>query len=184
MKEMTFKSQKELHEWFLRNHHHEPIWIIFDKRNVKDKLTQEQALDEALCFGWIDGLVKRIDDYFFKKYFAMRREKSIWSTKNKRSIERLIKDNRMTEHGYRIINIAKENGCYKQGDRDPDDFSLEAFDQLISFYPKAYVFYNSLSLSLRKAYAMHYFTAKKQETRQRRLTDIVKRLEDGLKPME
>lgn len=184
MNEYFFQSKEDFLSWMKINHSNEPIWIIFDKRDIKGKLTQEEALDIALCYGWIDGLVNRIDDTFFKKYFSQRRPKSIWSTKNKLSIERLIKEGKMTEHGYKIIDIAKKNGCYDRGDALPEDFSLESFDDIVKPFENAYVNYKMMSSSVRKIYALTYFTAKKEETRQKKLKEIIERLEKNLKPME
>jgi len=182
--EYLFHSKDEMLEWIKNNFSHEPIWIVFDKRDIQGKLTQEEALDIALCYGWIDGLVNKIDDVYFKKYFAQRRPKSVWSEKNKRSIDRLIKEGKMTEHGLKIINIAKNNGSYDKGDAPPDDFSVETFDTIIKTYEKAYANFCQMSASVKKLYALTYFTAKKAETREKRLKEIVDRLEKNLKPME
>ncbi len=184
MQEYFFNTKEDLLKWMMDHVDHEPIWIIFDKRDIKGKLTQEEALDIALCFGWIDGLVKRIDDTYFKKYFSQRRPKSVWSEKNKKSIERLIHEGKMTEHGFKILEIAKKNGCYDKGDMPPQDYSIEAFDLLIKTYEKAFSNYKLMSDSTRKIYALSYFTAKKDETRQKRLKEIIERLEKNLKPME
>lgn len=184
MSEYLFHSKEEFLSWMRVHHSSEPIWIIFDKRDIKGKLTQEEALDIALCYGWIDGLVNRIDDTYFKKYFSQRRPKSVWSEKNKRSVDRLINEGKMTEYGHKIIEIAKKNGCYDKGDTPPEDFSLESFDDIVKPFENAYVNYKMMSSSVKKIYALTYFTAKKEETRQKRLKEIIERLEKNLKPME
>jgi uncharacterized protein YdeI (YjbR/CyaY-like superfamily) len=184
MREFHFKNKEEMLSWFSLNHQSEPIWVIFDKRHTPNKLTQEEALDIALCYGWIDGLVHRIDGDFFKKYFSPRRPKSIWSTKNKRSIERLINDGLMTAYGYKVIEIAKKNGFYQKGDDLPDDFSIEDFSELIKHHEKAYQNFMNMSYSIQRIYALTYYTAKQQATRDKRLNDVILRLEKNLKPME
>lgn len=184
MNEYFFQSKEAFLYWMKVHFSSEPIWIIFDKRDIKGKLTQEEALDIALCYGWIDGLVHRIDDIYFKKYFSKRRPKSIWSEKNKRSVERLIQEHKMTKHGLKILKIAKQNGSYDKGDQAPADYSIEVFDELIKPFEVAYQNYQWMSTSIKKIYALSYYTAKKDETRQKRLKEIIKRLEKNLKPME
>jgi len=179
-----FKSKSECLTWFELNPIHEPIWIVFDKRDTPFKLTQEEALDVALCYGWIDGLIKRIDEYEFMKYFSMRRKKSVWSSKNKHSVDRLISEGLMTEYGFSVIEQSKVDGSYEQGDDEPLDFSLEEFEKLVQVSKKAFDNYKKMSYSIKKTYALHYYTAKKDETRTRRLIDILSRLEDNLKPLD
>jgi len=180
------KDRRKWREWLVKNwDKKKEIWLVYyRKASGKPRIPYDDAVEEALCYGWIDGLVNRIDDTYFKKYFSQRRPKSIWSTKNKLSIERLIKEGKMTEHGYKIIDIAKKNGCYDRGDALPEDFSLESFDEIVKPFENAYVNYKMMSSSIRKLYALTYFTAKKEETRQKRLKEIIERLEKNLKPME
>lgn len=182
--EFEFKNQENFETWLKENLDHEGIWIIFDKKRLTSSLTPEEALDIALCYGWIDGLIKRLDDQFYKKYFAKRLPKSIWSTKNKISVARLIKSGQMKKEGLDAINIAKSNGRWDQSDQNPVDFSVEDFILLIKDDEHAYAFYKTLSHSIQKTYALYYYTAKKEETRLRRLVDIKQRLRNHLKPME
>ncbi len=98
MSEFRFTTQQEWESWLSLHHSQmEGIWLRFDKTLSTSTLTSEQALDVALSYGWIDGLIKRIDDQFYIKYFAKRRKQSIWSTKNKTSVERLIQAGKMKE---------------------------------------------------------------------------------------
>lgn len=182
--EFEFKNQENFETWLKENLDHEGIWIIFDKKRLTSSLTPEEALDIALCYGWIDGLIKRIDDQFYKKYFAKRLPKSIWSSKNKISVSRLIKSGQMKKEGLDAINIAKSNGRWDQSDQNPVDFSVEDFILLLKDDEQADAFYKTLSHSIQKTYALHYYTAKKEETRLRRLEDIKQRLRNHLKPME
>jgi len=178
LKSLTKESWKR---WLSENVNHEGIWIQFEKN--KDSLTikPEEALDVALCFGWIDGIMKKADDAYYIKYFTKRRPKSIWSTKNKASVERLIQSKEMTEHGIKVIEIAKKNGQWEQADNLPKGFDLNEFlDQLIK-HPKAYENYIKMAPSTQKLFQYHYFSAKREETKAKRLEDILHRLERNIK---
>jgi len=159
------------------------IWIRFDKSKVFSQLTASEALDEALCFGWIDSTIKKIDDTFYLKYFSKRRQKSIWSTKNKKRVQTLIDDGLMTSYGLEMIRSAKDDGRWEKSDSVPTDFSLESFSTLILPYKNAYLNFENMSKSVQKTYAMRYFCLKKQGSRDKRLLEILDKLEKNLKPM-
>ena len=181
---LIFNNQKEFWDWLDLNHEtHQGIWIKFDKTRTTSTLTADEALHCALCFGWIDGVLKKIDDQFYIKYFAKRTSKSIWSTKNKRTVEKLIKDNIMMTSGLKAINAAKKDGRWDKADLPPDDFNVEDFKNLLKEYTIAYMHYLEFSPSIQKTYAMSYYTLKKAESREKRLNVIIKRLEQNLKPM-
>lgn len=184
MEHMLFINQNAFHQWLMIHHdHHGGIWIKFDKMKTESTLTAEEALDEALCFGWIDGQIKRIDEKYYLKYFAKRTKKSIWSTKNKRSIERLIKENKMMPSGLAAVKSAKDDGRWEKADLDPIDYSIDDFVKMISIDDLALSNYLKMSPSVQKTYAISYYVVKKDETRQRRLLYIIDRLRQNLKPM-
>lgn len=184
MEKLIFINKQEFWDWLAKNHaSREGRLIQFDKRMKTSSLTYEEALDVALCFGWIDGVTKKIDDQFYTKYFTKRSTKSIWSTKNKNSVARLIKDGFMMPSGMEAVSLAKLDGRWDKADLPPSDFSIEAFENLLIDYPKAYEQYLIFSPSIRKTYAMSYYTLKKDESRINRLQVIIKRLENKLKPM-
>lgn len=184
MEPIMFINQSELHQWLLIHHMNHPgIWIQFDKTKSESTLTAEEALDEALCFGWIDGQIRKIDDTYYVKYFAKRTHKSIWSTKNKKSIERLLKDGKVMPSGLDAVASAKKDGRWEKADLDPIDFSLDDFIQIISYDQIALNHFLHMSPSVQKTYAISYFVLKKEETRQRRLLIIIERLRNNLKPM-
>lgn len=184
MEHLFFLDQQSFYEWL--SLHHEDVdhaWIKFDKTKKASSLTPFEALDIALCFGWIDGLIKRLDDQYYIKYFSKRLPKSIWSTQNKKFAERLIKEERMMPSGYKAIELAKRDGRWEKADQAPEDFNLESFKDLLSVSDLAYKQFNSFSPSIQKTYAMSYYILKKPESRLNRLHVIIQRLEQGLKPM-
>ena len=179
-----FNNRQECHDFFVKNHNMtEGFWIKFDKQNTAVKLTADDALYEALCFGWIDGIIKRLDDQYYCKYFSPRRPDSRWSERNKQLAESLMKAGLMEESGKQEIEKAKREGRWAAQNDTPEDFSLEAFDTLLTAYPSAYDHYQAMSPSVKKTYAMSYFALKKSESREKRLLVIVQRLKQGLKPM-
>lgn len=181
---ILFKDDLELYRWFEKNHQSdEGLWIKFDKTQKTSTLTAYQALQIALCFGWIDGQIKRIDDTYYIKYFKKRSSKSIWSTLNKKYATQLIKDHKMMPPGLEQIRLAKKDGRWEQSDKPPMDYDLNAFKTLLKDHKKAYDAYMNFSPSIQKTYAISYFILKKPESRSKRLEVILKRLEKNLKPM-
>lgn len=127
MSALTFSKVEDFHNWLVLNHRdHAGIWIRFDKLNSDASIGPEQALDEALCLGWIDGQLKRLDSQYYVKYFAKRTPQSIWSTKNKASAERLIKEGKMMPSGLLAVESAKKDGRWERADQIPSDYSIMA----------------------------------------------------------
>ncbi|MFA5067889.1 MAG: YdeI/OmpD-associated family protein [Candidatus Izemoplasmatales bacterium] len=184
MNPLQFLNRQECHEFFLKHHEQsEGIWIQFDKENIPGKLTSDEALSIALCFGWIDGTIQRIDDRYYCKYFTPRRPKSLWSEKNKHLAESLFQAGLMQESGIKEMEKAKKEGRWNHRQNLPEDFSLDAFDRLIQPLPQAFEQYQKMSPSVRKTYAKSYYALKSQASREKRLLVIIQRLEQGLKPM-
>lgn len=173
--DIKFFINKTEFETFMKSNYdqHPGFWIKFDKGQTKDKLKPEEALDIALCYGWIDGLIKKIDDNYYMKYFTKRLDTSVWSTKNKKSVERLIQENRMIKAGLLAVDKAKKDGRWDKADQPPLDYSLDDFIKLIKSNEIAYQSYLKLSKTNQKNYALSYYTLKKKETRDKRLLSIM-----------
>ncbi len=108
---MEFANREEFRTWFSEHCLSDAgTWILFGKSGGPKTIKAGEALEEALCFGWIDGQMKSIDDKTYKKYFSMRREKSKWSEKNKALTVSLEEHGLMTDFGRKKIAEAKENG--------------------------------------------------------------------------
>ncbi|MGE5802592.1 MAG: YdeI/OmpD-associated family protein [Gemmatimonadota bacterium] len=108
----TFRSEAAFESWLRSNHTREPeVWIkIYKKDSGVPSITPAQALDVALCWGWIDGIRKGFDDRAFLQRYSPRRAKSIWSQLNREHVARLIAAGRMTPHGQRQVDAAKTDG--------------------------------------------------------------------------
>lgn len=182
METLYFNDSTSFENYLKKNVDGDSFWLKLSKK-VEPKLSADEAVEVALCYGWIDSTNKRLDDDYYLKYFAKRRDKSVWSTKNKNTIARLIEKKRMQPQGYAAIEIAKKNGCWDKGDAAPEDFDLDAFHALISNTPNAFIHWEKMSKSIQKTYAMSYYTLKTEAARARRLSVIINRLEQNLKPM-
>jgi uncharacterized protein YdeI (YjbR/CyaY-like superfamily) len=111
-KRQCFPGREDWRAWLAAHHATaQEIWLVIHKKHAgKAGLTYVEALEEALCFGWIDGILKRIDDEKHTIRFSPRRKNSIWSEQNKKRIRKLIQEGRMTEAGLAKIKEAKANG--------------------------------------------------------------------------
>lgn len=141
----------------------------------------EEAVQVAICYGWIDSTVKKLDENRRRQMFTPRKDKSVWSKLNKTYIEKLIAQNLMHESGLRKVAIAKQNGSWEALDEVenhviPEDLAL-AFEQ----NPMAFQNYNSFSPSYRKSYLYWLNQAKRAETRANRITEIISLCEQNIK---
>ncbi len=185
MEPFLFRDSKSFRDW-LMNHcrTHPGIWLVFGKAEGPQTLSPDEALLEALCFGWIDGQIKKIDEFHYIKYFAERRVGSVWSVRNKNFVEMLEKQGRMTDWGREKINLAKQKG---QWDNPLEPITMDhvsQFVEAIGDHPLAKSNLLQMSSSVQKTYAGYYLSAKQESTRIKRMQDIIERLNRNLKPME
>lgn len=160
------------------------IWLLFAKEGVPKTLKAGEALEEALCFGWIDGRMERIDDISYRKYFTSRRANSKWSEKNKALAEKLEQQGLMTEPGRLKIEEAHKNGKWDAPKPVPETEEQVAYlASLLKEYEPAYTNFQAMSPSVRRTYTRAYLDAKTDEGRAKRIAWMVDRLNRGLKPM-
>lgn len=182
---LTFTDRTAFREW-LGKHGKESggVWLLFSKKKEIVTLTAEEALEEALCHGWIDGQLQSIDNNTYKKYFAPRLPKSKWSVKNKNLAQALIKKGVMTPQGLMAIERAKENGMWEKAECVTiNDEQIEKFKEVIQPHAAAYANLLGMSHSIQRTYTGFYLDAKTDKTRITRLERIVDRLNKNLKPM-
>lgn len=176
MKQLFCRNTAEWHKWLLENHLNETsVWLVFYKNQSKpQQLNYNSALDEALCFGWIDSIIKRIDDTKYVRKFSKRRLNSNWSDINKRKIEMLINENRMTAAGYAVVKAAKENGSWNKPARQEIQKEIsEVLQNALERNNKAKAFFESLSPSQRTRYIRWIANAKKKETIDKRVKESI-----------
>lgn len=159
------------------------IWLmLYKKASGIQSITYAEALDEALCFGWIDGKIKSYDDVSYLQKFTPRRAKSLWSKRNIEHIERLAAEGRMKPAGLAEVQRAKDDGRWDAAYDMPSQMSPPD-DLLIALQrnPVAATFYETLNKTNTYAIAWSLQTAKTVETRQRRLNKFIAMLERGEK---
>lgn len=166
----TFQTSEELAHWLKINHAIESeLWVkIYKKKSGVPSVTWDDVVIEVLCWGWIDGIKKSLDELAYLQRITPRKEKSHWSKRNTEHVARLISENRMQESGLVHVRAAKEDGrwqrAYVVSEMEiPDDF-LVALDA----QPQAKLFFETLNKSSRSTIAFGLTSAKKAETRQRR----------------
>lgn len=183
---LHFKTRDEFRNW-LSNHGQdsEGVWLLFGKSKEIVTLKASEALEEALCFGWIDGVMKRVDDQSYIKYFSLRRKGSKWSEKNKTLIESLEKRGIMADFGRAKVEEAKNNGQWDSAAKPSaiTDEQIEMISELLKDNELAYTNFQNMSPSVKKTYTRAYLDAKTDDGRTKRLAWMTTRLEENLKPM-
>lgn len=182
---MEFANRHEFRKWLNANcSSSDGVWLLFGKADGRKTITAQEALEEALCFGWIDGLMQSVDDKYYKKYFSMRRENSKWSEKNKQLVKSLEEKGLMTDYGRKKIEEAKKNGQWnKQNSIVVTEEDIARLSAVIEKYEPAYENFKAMPPSVKKTYTKAYLDAKTDEGRERRIAWIVDRLNKNLKPM-
>jgi uncharacterized protein YdeI (YjbR/CyaY-like superfamily) len=179
---LLFVAVDDWRHWLGENHEASGIWMRFYKKGKGKSINYAQALDEALCYGWIDSQVVKYDDNSYLQKFTPRRSRSIWSKRNVDHAERLIAEERMTLVGLKEIQEAKADGRWgKAYDspanmETPDDFLRE-----LAKSSKAGAFFETLNKTNRYAIAWRLQTAKTDATRTRRMEAILAMLNEGKK---
>jgi len=183
--ELLFPSRADFRAWLQENAEtSEGVWLVFGKTKAVITLSANDALEEALCFGWIDGQMQSIDNTIYHKYFAKRRPKSVWSDKNKKTVEVLREKGLMTERGEIAVETAKKNGTWDAPKGNPiTEEDIETFTKKLVGLSPAYENFIKMSPSVRRTYTGRYFSFKTEDARQRDFEKIVDRLNNNLKPM-
>ena len=180
------KSRQEWREWLQDNHDKkQSVWLIYYKKksNIPTVIYSE-AVDEALCFGWIDSKSKPIDEHKFMQFFSRRKPNSVWSRVNKEKIERLTNEGLMTEAGYEIIEIAKQNGSWTILDEAEALIIPDDLDKELQKRKNAKEYFLSLSRSDKRNILQWLVLAKRQETREKRIAEIVELADKNQKPKQ
>lgn len=172
---VTAGSRASWRKWLVANHDKvSSIWlIIYKKDSGIGSVTYNEAVDEGLCFGWIDSKPNKRDDKSYYQFFSKRSPKSNWSKVNKLKVEHLIQENLMTEAGYQMISIARENGTW-DALNDVDNLILP--DDLRSRFdrnPTAFKHWKNFPDSVKRGILEWIFNAKREETRLKRITQTV-----------
>lgn len=185
MEQMLFETRADFRKWLVENClANNGIWLVFSKHADLKTIKASEALEEALCFGWIDGQIQSIDDTKYLKYFSIRRKGSKWSDKNKKLVQELEAKGLMTDFGRIKVEEAKKNGMWDAPNPEPiSEEQVKMLAELLKDKEPAFTNFKSMSPSVRKNYAGLYFDAKSDAAKKRRLEKIIDRLNLNLKPM-
>ena len=177
-------SRKAWRQWLVKHHRSaQAVWLVMYKK-AADKPTMDwnDAVEEALCFGWIDSKRKTLDDEKFIQFFSKRKPQGTWSRVNKEKVLLLIEQDLMTEAGYACIEAAKQNGSWIILDEVETLQIPKDLAKAFKAYPGSKNFFLSLSKSVRKAILQWLLFAKRTETREKRMNEIAQRAAQGFKP--
>lgn len=182
---LQFAGRQQFRDWLQVNCRLSAgVWLILGKSGGPETIKANEALEEALCFGWIDGQMQSIDDKTYKKYFSLRRKGSNWSEKNKALVKDLEDRGLMTDFGRAKIEEARASGQWDAVKPVLDNQEqIDCLDTVLKQYEPAYSNWLAMSLSVKKTYTRAYFDAKTDEGRKKRIAWIVDRLNNNLKPM-
>lgn len=177
-------SKSDWRKWLMKNHCLEQsVWLIYFRASTKiPSLTWSEAVDEALCFGWIDSIKKTIDEERYMQYFSRRKPTSAWSKINKEKVAKLIRSDRMTEAGLECIRIAKQNGTWSILDAVEALIIPEDLKIALKSREGGLEFFEQQSKSLKKQMLYWVVVAKRVETRKKRIREIAHNAGKGMRP--
>ncbi len=179
-------SQNDWRQWLSENHRtKQSVWLVYHKiKSGVPSISWSKAVDEALCFGWIDSTARPIDDLTFMQFFCKRKPKSVWSKINRTKVERLIKEGLMSKAGLDSVAIAKQNGSWTILNA-AEELKIPK-DLMAAFKTQrgSRAFFLGLSRSVRKSMLQWLIMAKKPETRQKRIDEIALLAGQKLKPKQ
>lgn len=181
---LSFASQKQWEEWLSMNFDKsDGVWIKFYKKSSGlQTFNCPQALEEALCYGWIDGQRKSNDKESFLQKYTPRRKRSVWSKINTQHIERLTKLGKMKPSGLLEVEMAKEDGRWEAAYESPSNMTPpKEFLEMLSKNKKAKDFYATLNKTNTFAISWQIHTAKREETKIKRIEKFITMLEKGEK---
>lgn len=180
------RNKKEWRNWLRKNHvTRDAVYLImYKKQTGMPSLNWSDAVDEALCFGWIDSTARPIDDEKYKQYFTKRKPQSTWSKINKVKVEKLLQEGLMAEAGLAIIELAKQNGSWTILDEVEELIIPKDLELAFKKHKGSKTFFESISKSIRKAMLQWLVLAKRPETRQNRINEIAELAGKGMRPKQ
>ncbi|MBN1517299.1 YdeI/OmpD-associated family protein [Candidatus Sumerlaeota bacterium] len=184
MKQVYVKNRSEWRDWLDQNHDKcSGIWLVFYKKHTgKPTLEYDDAVEEALCFGWIDSIIKKIDDEKYARKLTPRKADSRWSELNKRRIAKLQQQGLLTEIGKMKVKEAKASGQWDQPDRPQISYELPIeLKRALAKNKKAREFFEQLAPTYKKQFIGWIAFAKRPETKDKRLKESIALLEKGEK---
>jgi len=181
LKQFQPKSRQAWRQWLKKNHATSTgVWLVYAKKHTRiPSLTYNDAVEEALCFGWIDSLIHPIDDSFYRQVFTPRKVKSLWSALNRKRVERLVEAGLMTAAGLALVTLAKKSGTWK-GHAPSETLTLPPeLRKAIDANPSAKKNWPTYTESQRKMFLYSIHGAKRPETRAKRVARVIEIVSSG-----
>lgn len=179
-----YASDRAAWRTWLSEHHatEKSVWlIIYRKQSSTSSVYYDEAVDEALCFGWIDSKPNKRDEESYFQFFSQRNPKSNWSRVNKEKVERLLQEGRMAPPGQEMIRIAQESGTWTALD-DVDNLIVPTdLQEALNRNPNALRYFNAFPPSSRRGILEWIFNAKRTATRQKRIEDTVRKAAQNIR---
>lgn len=164
---------KDWHEWLVANSHKSrEIWLVYTRHTIdKNAVDYEETVEEALCFGWIDGVIKRLDDEHYVRKFTPRNPGSKWSALNLTRAQRMVEQGRMTAQGMALFREGlTQNNQGRPTRREEQEEYRKEMEKLLT--PETLDLYHMLPDSLQRQYAGWVMSGKREETRQKRIEEL------------
>ncbi|GAB1857442.1 YdeI/OmpD-associated family protein [Flavobacteriaceae bacterium MHTCC 0001] len=181
--ELYFERDTDWYDWLLQHHDtSKGVYLIFYKLEMNiPTMRWEEAVKVALCFGWIDSTVKSLGNGKRRQYFSPRNPKSTWSALNKKYIEALETAGLIQEAGYKMIVLAKQTGTWTAMDDVENGIIPEDLQKAFNDNKRAFENYQNFSKGYRKNYLSWLYSAKREETRLKRIAEIIRLCEANIK---
>lgn len=169
-------SRQEWREWLKKNHSTaEEVWLVYFKKHTgKPTVTYKESVEEAICFGWIDGLKKKIDDERYTHRFTPRKQGSRWSSRNTEWAQELIEQGKMTRAGLDVFEQGKRyDEAYLRSKAAEEIYLPQEIEKALKAHETAWTSFNNLAPGYKRQYLNWLLSAKKQETREKRLAEAI-----------
>ena len=185
METLYCKNRDDWRIWLEKNYQSEQeIWLIYYKKHTKKPtVTYNDAVEEAICFGWIDSLVKSIDKDTYMQKYTPRKTKSLWSLVNKNRAKKMISEGKMTPAGFEQIEIAKQNGNWDKAYSSKKDIEVpDFFEKELKKNKQAWTNFYNFANSYQNQYIGWIMAAKRKETQEKRIKTVIERCTNNQKP--
>lgn len=175
------KDRQQWRNWLKKNHKSKlSVWLVFDKGENR-VLSYDDIVEEALCFGWVDSKPGKVNDTQSKLYISKRKPKSAWSKANKERVKKLSKNKLLQPAGFAAVEVAKKNGAWNQLNKSDNLEIPKELKNLLSKNKKAKTHYESFPPSSKKIILEWIYSAKKEETKMKRIEETVTLAAKGIK---
>ena len=179
------KTRGQWRAWLEKNHDVEMqgVWLVYYKKQIgKPTLEYNESVEEALCFGWVDSLIRKLDEEKFVRKFTPRRAQSRWSESNRKRVAVLLEQGLMTRHGMKCVDVARASGLWEADDRPQlSEKPSPHFMRALAESHAARVFFEKITDAQRRQFILWINEAKQELTRRRRIRESISLLEQGRK---